>query len=350
MSLYDQMRLSQDANFQARAAAAAVHTALAKLGGGINDVQTISVTGTPTGGTFSLGTLPSSLPNITMVGTLTISATTCTGLTTTVGLAVGMSIVGTNIPAGCTIAAIVSATAITLSANATASGAQSLTFSGASLAVIPFNATAGDVQAILRVAMGVANGSVVCSGGPLPGTPVVVSFQGPLGGNPQKVMTIGVNSLTGGASPTPSVAHTTVGASVPTTDKALAKLVLANPTGYGQQMAMGVADNATVQADFQVNSYLPLTGAITGATNANPISITAPNHGLVSTQSVTITGVLGNTAANGTFTITKIDANTFTIPVTGNGAYTSGGVWTLSEAQIGSDIQFQMNSIFSFYG
>jgi len=58
-----------------------------------------------------------------------------------------------------------------------------------------------------------------------------------------------------------------------------------------------------------------------------PIQITATNPGFRSGQKVTIAGVLGNTAANGTWTITQIDPNTFTLNGSlGSGAYTSGGV------------------------
>lgn len=66
---------------------------------------------------------------------------------------------------------------------------------------------------------------------------------------------------------------------------------------------------------------------ITGATNASPIAITTSgDHGWANGDSVTITGVLGNTAANGTFTITSTGATTFTLDSsTGSGAYTSGG-------------------------
>lgn len=71
------------------------------------------------------------------------------------------------------------------------------------------------------------------------------------------------------------------------------------------------------------------TGSITNATNASPIVVTSANHGLTTGQRVTITGVGGNTAANGTFTITKVNDNSFSLDgSTGNGAYTSGGTWT----------------------
>src|SRR5215469_14913480 len=68
------------------------------------------------------------LSTATQNGTLTSGATTCTSMTATNGLTVGMGITGTGIAPGTTIAAIVSSTAITLSLNATASGAQALTF------------------------------------------------------------------------------------------------------------------------------------------------------------------------------------------------------------------------------
>lgn len=70
----------------------------------------------------------------------------------------------------------------------------------------------------------------------------------------------------------------------------------------------------------------PVELAVTGATNASPIVITSTAHGLVTGDRVTIASVGGNTAANGNWTITKNDANTFSLDgSTGNGAYTSGG-------------------------
>lgn len=64
---------------------------------------------------------------------------------------------------------------------------------------------------------------------------------------------------------------------------------------------------------------------ISGATNANPIVITANGHGLTNGNYATITGVLGNTNANGTWSISNVTTNTFSIPTTGNGSYTGGG-------------------------
>lgn len=66
--------------------------------------------------------------------------------------------------------------------------------------------------------------------------------------------------------------------------------------------------------------------AVTAATNASPIVITAASHGLVTGDRVAIAGVTGNTAANGTWTVTVVNATTFSLDgSTGNGAFTGGG-------------------------
>lgn len=73
-----------------------------------------------------------------------------------------------------------------------------------------------------------------------------------------------------------------------------------------------------------------LTRTITAATNASPIAITTSTaHKFETGQSVTIASVGGNTAANGTWIITKTSSTAFTLNgSTGSGAYTSGGTAT----------------------
>ncbi|MHB9119827.1 MAG: hypothetical protein ACYC2R_16385 [Burkholderiales bacterium] len=72
----------------------------------------------------------------------------------------------------------------------------------------------------------------------------------------------------------------------------------------------------------------PLAGAVKNASDADPIVITSPSHGLQTGDRVIIAGVSGNTNANGTFPASVIDANTFSIPVAGNGTFTgSAGAW-----------------------
>jgi Ubiquitin-activating enzyme E1 FCCH domain len=66
--------------------------------------------------------------------------------------------------------------------------------------------------------------------------------------------------------------------------------------------------------------------AITGATNAAPISVTATAHGLETGDIVQNAGIGGNLAANGQFVITKTGTDTFTLNNSnGSGNYTSGG-------------------------
>jgi hypothetical protein len=72
--------------------------------------------------------------------------------------------------------------------------------------------------------------------------------------------------------------------------------------------------------------------AITGATNATPVVITATAHGFTNGDLVLTGSVGGNLSANGIFKIANVAANTFelTDPVTGSNvagsaAYTSGG-------------------------
>ena len=70
------------------------------------------------------------------------------------------------------------------------------------------------------------------------------------------------------------------------------------------------------------------TGVVTGASNATPIVVTSAAHGLSTGQRVTVASVGGNTAANGTWIITRVSADTFSLNTSvGNGNYTSGGTW-----------------------
>jgi hypothetical protein len=102
--------------------------------------------------------------------------------------------------------------------------------------------------------------------------------------------------------------------------------------------------------------------AITAATNATPISITSTAHGFSTGNTIKVSGVLGNTNANGTWVITVVDANTFTLNGSkGNAAYTSGGTAAFVPGRHGinldvtsgnviQNIQFLHNTIGPFGG
>lgn len=65
---------------------------------------------------------------------------------------------------------------------------------------------------------------------------------------------------------------------------------------------------------------------ITAATNATPIVCTLTNHGYSTGDVIQITGAAGNTATNGNWKVTVVNANSFSLDdSSGNGAWTSGG-------------------------
>jgi hypothetical protein len=100
--------------------------------------------------------------------------------------------------------------------------------------------------------------------------------------------------------------------------------------------------NGTVrQADTVRGVKIPTLKIITGATNANPISITSTGHGFSTGDLVVIAGVLGNTNANGEYAITVVNANTFTLTGrSGNSSYTAntGAVYALARSSNGTVI------------
>lgn len=94
-----------------------------------------------------------------------------------------------------------------------------------------------------------------------------------------------------------------------------------------------VSENTMVPWEASSGGTMPSqeSGAqfISGATNASPIVVTVAVHALVEGDQVTIAGVTGNTAANGTWAIANVTTNTFElVGSTGNGSYASGGTCT----------------------
>ena len=97
---------------------------------------------------------PINAPNTAFTGTLALNQDVVTGITSTAALFVGESIIGNGIPLDTTITSINSATSITLSKNATVSGAESLTpvsFTPADIEVFYKDTTYGDSSIPLEV-------------------------------------------------------------------------------------------------------------------------------------------------------------------------------------------------------
>ena len=72
------------------------------------------------------------------------------------------------------------------------------------------------------------------------------------------------------------------------------------------------------------------SGTITNCPPASPTVYTSVGHNLTVGTKVTITGIGGNTGANGTFDVSAVTTNTFTVATdtSSGGAYTSGGSWS----------------------
>jgi hypothetical protein len=86
-----------------------------------------------------------------------------------------------------------------------------LSFRGVQTAAIVFSATAAAIQAALEALSTVGVGNVVCAGGPLPGSPVTITFQGTLAGQNQPMIAVASQAFTGGTTPAAAVAETTPG-------------------------------------------------------------------------------------------------------------------------------------------
>ncbi|GIF08665.1 hypothetical protein [Actinoplanes siamensis] len=90
-------------------------------------------------------------------------------------------------------------------------GTYTLTFGGQTTAGIPYNATAAQVRTALEALSTIGAGNVATSGGPHPGTPITVTFQGTLANTNVAQMTASGASLTGGTTPAVTVATATGG-------------------------------------------------------------------------------------------------------------------------------------------
>ena len=116
---------------------------------------------------------------------------------------------------------------------------------------------------------------------------------------------------------------------VPENAKTNVSVILEQSTDLVNWTAVSPGDFApsTSKRFFRVRTAnVPV--AITGASNASPIVISSTAHGLSTGDAISVSGVAGNTAANGVFTVTKVDDNSFSLNgTTGNAAYTSGGTW-----------------------
>lgn len=108
----------------------------------------------------------------------------------------------------------------TLSLPVTPTGGDfTLTYAGQTTAAIAWNAAASAVQSALEALSNIAVGDVICTGGALPGTPVVITFAANLGDQDIALITGDGTNLTGGSDNVDSFTEVQAGAvTVPQTD------------------------------------------------------------------------------------------------------------------------------------
>ncbi len=82
---------------------------------------------------------------------------------------------------------------------------------------------------------------------------------------------------------------------------------------------------------------------IINATNTNPVVITTEVANSLVNQMVVIKGVEGNTAANGLYQATRINARQFSIPVAGNGVYKANTGKAKVKSQYGVAVDIEPN-------
>ena len=176
-------------------------------------------------------------------------------------------------PLGQTTTAVNEVQTLTITGTPTG-GTFRLSFKGIKTAAIAYNANAAAVQAALEALVSVGTGNVSCGGGALPGTPVTITFQGALAGSPQPVVVFETsdNLLTGGTTPTGSVAVTTKGIAAGAL-KAWDGTLLANPT-------TGPAVTNTTGGSLGVGTYLAQMAWVTPAGEtlpSFPVSVNVPD-------------------------------------------------------------------------
>jgi hypothetical protein len=114
-------------------------------------------------------------------------------------------------------------------------------------------------------------------------------------------------------------------------DRLWEALVEVDPrTGRARASISSNSNSFTIPSDVyridQVWDMKTNAKSITDATNASPIVVTSASHGFTDADILHVSGIVGNTAGNGTWEMDAVDDNSFKLlGSTGNGAWSSGG-------------------------
>jgi hypothetical protein len=323
-----------------------------------NDVQTLSLSGNPTGGSFTLSfggqttaaipfnatsaQVQAALQTLVSVGAgnvicgggplpaaVVITFEAALGLQPQAPITVGASNLTGPAPAVAHTtsgAGVNDLQTLSISGNPTG-GSFALAFGGQTTAAIPSNATAAQVQASLVALSSIGAGNVACAGGPLPGTAVTVTFQGTLGFAAQPPMTVPTNNLTGGTNPAPAIAHTATGSGV--NDVQTLSLGGAPAGGtfalaFGGQTTTAISFNATaaqVQSALQALSSIG-SGNVVCSAGPLPGNVTITFIGALAAHAQPVLGTAANNLTGPgpqiVHTTTGVGINSIAVPVDGD--------------------------------
>ena len=174
------------------------------------------------------------------------------------------------------------------------SGTFTLTYSGQTTASINWNASAASVQTALRALSNLADADVVCTGGPLPNSSVVISFQGALIATAVANLTVTDNITNGTATITgePALGNGTIAGRYRVHGKSIDVEITMRPgststygtngAGYAWSLPTAIVD---ALADISTTHEYHGSGYIGGSLQHWPITTIV--HGLANLASTT---------------------------------------------------------------
>jgi len=145
-------------------------------------------------------------------------------------------------------------------------GTYKLSFMGSVTNSLAYNISAATLQLELEAIKTIQSGNVTCAGGAHPGTPITVTFVNKFKGWDAPIMLLDTNALTGGSSPTVTIAETTKGAGGPAETRVYKITNRQNETTLDLQHSPDVTESAD-NLKFRVQrapKVLDPAGLVTG--------------------------------------------------------------------------------------
>lgn len=175
-------------------------------------------------------------------------------------------------------------------------GSFTLTFGGQTTAAIAYNATAAQVATALGNLSNVGTLNVICTGGPLPATAVVVQFDDALAPGVQPLMTH-TDSFTGGTTPAAAVTETQHGTAYATVSASNYTLQYLGGWVYFNSVQSGTAPMVQIlSGNYFPTSYLGQAESVDIQADAEMYDTTAfSTTGTASAFKTFIAGLLGAT-------------------------------------------------------